>query len=105
MADNDNPLKDAILHDPRLEYQEQQEQKRLTFEADQERKRQMFEERLEKQKAKRDWMMLIITFAAVAAAYWAGWEAHKTRLDALEALHLAQRPFVGVNPKTYVMYD
>ena len=77
-------LQNTEFVDPRQEYAEQQERKRLAFEADQEKKRQDFEAKLETQKAKRDWMMLIITFAAVAAAYWTGWEARQARLDGAE---------------------
>ncbi|HEY6250871.1 MAG TPA: hypothetical protein VI685_13000 [Candidatus Angelobacter sp.] len=95
-------------------FQDEQEQKRLDFEADQERKRQEFETRLETQKARRDWMMMIITFAAVAAAYWAGYEARRARFEAagtaaeslkvqqksvdaqIRAMQIEQRPYVSV---------
>lgn len=94
-------LQNMRVVDPRQEYAEQQEQKRLAFEADQEQKRQNFEAKLETQKARRDWMMLIITFAAVAAAYWTGWEAHKARLDTSEAVRLDERPFVNIVPNKF----
>jgi hypothetical protein len=124
MSDKHRPHDGPTLHDPNLEYQEDQECKRLGFEAEQEHKRQEFEERLEKQKAKRDWMMLIITFAAVAAAYWTGWEARHARLEAtdvgkqsiekqqaaidaqtksvdaqIQAMQLEQRPYVSLRAK------
>ncbi|HEX3153181.1 MAG TPA: hypothetical protein VHV32_01090 [Candidatus Angelobacter sp.] len=64
---------------------EQQEEKRIAFEQQQEDKRQKFEQKLEEGKTKRDWMMLIITFAAVAAAYWTGWVAQRARTEARES--------------------
>ncbi len=92
----------------RLDFEADQEQKRLDFEADQEIRRQDFERKLEAQKAKRDWMMVIVTFAAVAAAYWTGWEARHARIEASEAakeslklqtsaMQLDQRPYVNLS--------
>ncbi|HEY4676284.1 MAG TPA: hypothetical protein VIJ01_03940 [Candidatus Angelobacter sp.] len=107
-------------------FNERQEQKRLAFEADQDQKRQLFEVKLEAQKAKRDWMMVIITFAAVSAAYWTGWEARQTRIEAasaakeslkiqqesvqsqlkafeaqIDALHSDLRPYLSVTPNKF----
>ncbi|HZX74607.1 MAG TPA: hypothetical protein VFE57_09310 [Cyclobacteriaceae bacterium] len=90
----------------------QEANRRETFEERQERKRQEFEARLEAQKAKRDWMMLIITCAAVAAAYWTGWEARRARLDAVvsaesflrvqnQAMQIEQRPWALVVEGTW----
>jgi hypothetical protein len=98
--------------DMRQAYAEQQEQMLLDFESAQEKKRQDFEAKLEAQKARRDWMMLIITFAAVAAAYWTGWEARHARMEAtlaakeslkaqqqsvdaqIQAMQYEQRPYI-----------
>jgi hypothetical protein len=115
MSDKENSL--ARLPDKELD--EQQKLRHLAFEADQERKRQQFEAKLEAQKAKRDWMMLIITFAAVAAAYWTGWEARHARIEAtqaaketvtiqqrsvnaqIEAMRLDARPYVSASIKSW----
>jgi hypothetical protein len=94
-----------IAKDMALVWAEKQEEKRLAFEAEQERKRQDFEQRLEKQKAKREVMMLIITFAAVAAAFWTGWEARHARIEAkgaadrifqtqIDTMQLDERPYL-----------
>jgi hypothetical protein len=84
------------------------------FEERQERKRQEFEARLEKQKATREWLMLIITVAAVLAGAWTAYEARHARIEAaqaakdslstqqqsvnaqIEAMQLDERPFVVV---------
>ena len=39
---------------------------------------------------------LIIAFIAVAFAGVSGWEAYRTRMDALLSLKIAQRSYVGV---------
>ncbi len=105
---------DSVPHLPDRGYEEEQEQRRLRFEAEQDQKRQLFEARLEAQKAKRDWMMVIITFAAVAAAYWTGYEARHARIEAAQAakeslrtqqqsvdaqiqtMQVEQRPYINV---------
>jgi len=98
-----------IAKDMTLVWAEQQEEKRTAFEREQEQKRQNFEQKLEEGKAKRDWMMLFITFAAVAAAYWTGWEAHNSRLESaiwakdavsaqFESIQREQRPYVFATP-------
>jgi len=83
MADQHNPLKNATFHDPRLEYQEEQERKRLAFEAEQELKRQQFEVRLEAQKAKRDWVLVSVTFLAAAIAIATTIVTHRDARDSL----------------------
>lgn len=91
-----------IAKDAALIWAEQQEEKRASFEREQERKRQDFEAKLERSKAMRDWMMLIITFAAVGAAYWTGWEARHARIETGQAadksLKLEQQPYIFVSP-------
>ncbi len=82
MTHDKHQHKSPTVHDAQLEYHEQQEQKQLAFEADQERKRQEFEAKLEHQKAKREWLMLIITVVAVAASTWTAYEARKARIEA-----------------------
>jgi hypothetical protein len=67
------------------EFQEQQDQKRLAFELNQERKRQEFEARLEKQKAKRDWVLVSVTFLAAAIAIATTIVTHQDARDSLNA--------------------
>lgn len=73
--------------------------RRETFEERQERKRQEFEARLEAQKAKRDWMMVILTFAAAAFAGWAAYEARDAGETARIALELDERPYIKIVPE------
>ncbi|HZU32703.1 MAG TPA: hypothetical protein VFB79_16420 [Candidatus Angelobacter sp.] len=98
------------MTDMAAQYVEQQEQKRLDFEDRQEQKRQAFEKKLERQKATREWLMLIITVVAVAAAAWTAYEARKARIDAEDfatktlqaqtaAMRLDERPYVKISLK------
>ena len=69
----------------RQEFQQAQEVKRLQFQEEQEQKRLAFEAKMESKKALRDWLMVVITFAAVAAAFWSGYVAYQTRKDTIDA--------------------
>jgi|ERR1019366_6409063 hypothetical protein len=89
-----NDLQEQRRHQERLEFEHQEEGKRLQFQTEQEQKRLEFERRLESKKAIRDWLMLVITLAAVGAAFWTGYEGYRSRLDAIAATQLDQRPFL-----------
>lgn len=93
------------------EQAEYQEGKRLAFEQRQERQRREFEAKWEKRKARRDWLMLMITVAAVAASALTVREARRARLEARDAasdalalqittMQLDERPYVNVTFKS-----
>ena len=105
MSDQQRPF--SVI-DVEREFKEEQEKQRRQFEDDQEQKRQRFEQKLESQKAVRDWFLVALTLIAVGAAYWTGYEARHSRMEATgaaresldvqtEAMQLDERPYIRVD--------